>query len=142
MLFLSVFFLFIIFFDLITKHFFNGTAICNDYISFNIRLNKHLFYIFWLIINIILLYLLFFPKNTTFINKISLIFILSGSLSNILDRLYYGCVRDFIPFISKSFFMFNIADAFIFFGFLFFLYGKMNNVNKLLITLLISIIIC
>ncbi|KKU55834.1 MAG: hypothetical protein UY41_C0005G0013 [Candidatus Moranbacteria bacterium GW2011_GWE1_49_15] len=45
---------------------------------------------------------------------------LSGAVSNMLDRLIFGCVRDFIPFIFDLFY-FNAADTFIAAGFLFFL---------------------
>jgi len=45
---------------------------------------------------------------------IGLILILAGAISNILDRLYFGCVIDFIkiPFWP----LFNLADAFIIIG--------------------------
>ncbi|MEK7598152.1 MAG: signal peptidase II, partial [Patescibacteria group bacterium] len=40
-----------------------------------------------------------------------LTFILSGALSNVIDRLYFGCVIDFIDL--KFWPVFNLADVFI-----------------------------
>ena len=50
------------------------------------------------------------------IAKISLLFILSGALGNIADRLVLGFVRDFIDLGLG--FSFNLADAFVFVGLL------------------------
>ncbi len=43
------------------------------------------------------------------------IFILSGSIGNLFDRIYYSAVPDFIDFHFKDFhwFIFNVADIFI-----------------------------
>ena len=47
-----------------------------------------------------------------------LIFILSGSLSNLFDRINYSSVPDFIDFHINDFhwFIFNVADIFISLG--------------------------
>lgn len=42
---------------------------------------------------------------------------LSGAVSNILDRIYYGCVRDVFDFFG--WFVFNISDGLLFFGAIF-----------------------
>ena len=42
------------------------------------------------------------------------VFILSGAISNIIDRFYFGCVVDFIDL--KFWPIFNLADIFIVFG--------------------------
>lgn len=47
-------------------------------------------------------------------------FIVSGALGNLVDRLFLGYVRDFVS-ISLFSFVFNIADAFITFGVIFFI---------------------
>lgn len=51
---------------------------------------------------------------TSQVTIIGLIFILSGAVSNILDRLYFGCVIDFIKLPYWQ--LFNLADAFISIG--------------------------
>lgn len=51
-------------------------------------------------------------KNLNF----PLILVISGAISNLLDRLYNGCVIDFIDL--KVWPVFNLADSFIFLGIL------------------------
>ena len=50
--------------------------------------------------------------------KLSLIFVLGGSVGNLFDRIYYSAVPDFIDFHINNFhwFIFNIADIFITLG--------------------------
>lgn len=65
------------------------------------------------------------------ISKISvlpLILVLSGAISNIIDRLIYGCIIDFIDL--KVWPVFNLADVFITLGvilFLFYFYKKPDS---------------
>lgn len=90
--------------------FFGGFYLCNKGISFGINVPNMLF---WLILAIFLFSLLFFIyKNTfsSFIFNIGLVFFISGSLSNLLDRLVLGCVLDYISVFNKIFPVFNIAD--------------------------------
>jgi len=68
---------------------------------------------------VIVVYLYSIYKNEEVeVNKIALILIISGALGNILDRLPDGVVTDFLYLHigNKSFFIFNLADAFITFG--------------------------
>jgi|WetSurMetagenome_2_1015567.scaffolds.fasta_scaffold415987_2 signal peptidase II len=46
--------------------------------------------------------------------NISFLLLISGAISNIIDRLYFGCVTDFIDF--KIWPVFNLADIFITLG--------------------------
>ena len=50
--------------------------------------------------------------------RLSLIFVLGGSLGNLFDRIYYSAVPDFIDFHINDFhwFVFNVADIFITLG--------------------------
>jgi signal peptidase II len=50
----------------------------------------------------------------SFLAQLPYILILAGGISNIMDRLYYGCVIDYVPFLNIS--SFNIADTFITIG--------------------------
>ena len=68
---------------------------------------------------IIVAYLHSLYKNEeSSINRFALILIISGALGNILDRLPDGVVTDFLFFHvgNTSFFIFNLADAFISIG--------------------------
>ena len=122
-LYLGVFFVFLLLFDFLTKHFFyNKSLYCNKNISLNIELDNYVFWIIWLIINIFFIWQLLFKSKMLYLKQISIILVLSGSFSNIFDRIYFGCVRDFILFFSENFFYFNFADLFIFIGvFIFFI---------------------
>ena len=72
-----------------------------------------------------LLFELFRNKKTSFKTDIGITFIIGGLLGNLLDRLYYGYVRDFLDFNfgSYDFAIFNIGDSFIVIGTVIFLIG-------------------
>jgi len=97
-----------------------GFYICNKGIAFGINIPKSVFLLFWIII-IGLIILAIFKRFKTLdvqcslsvrdIQCPALYLVLSGAISNIIDRLYFGCVVDFIdlPFWP----IFNLADIFI-----------------------------
>ena len=61
---------------------------------------------------IIMIYLLISKKwGLTTFNKISIALVLGGAIGNLIDRIIFGGVRDFIYFKSINFAIFNIADA-------------------------------
>ncbi|WWP01317.1 MAG: signal peptidase II [Candidatus Dasytiphilus stammeri] len=78
----------------------------------------------WFLISISIITVFFFikmmyqSKRINKINNIALALILGGTLSNLLDRLAYGFVIDFIDFYIKIWHLptFNIADLAIFIG--------------------------
>lgn len=81
--------------------------------------NQRFFFIFIsaIFICLILFFLFALPnqKKFTFLN-IWLIFIMSGSIGNLLDRIIYGFVVDFIYFSSLNFPVFNLSDIWVSFG--------------------------
>lgn len=88
-----------------------GFYICNKNIAFGINLPNSIFYILWIIIvSIIIISITKYKIQDT---KYA-IFILSGAISNIADRLVFGCVTDFIDF--KIWPVFNLSDIFITLG--------------------------
>lgn len=90
----------------------DGFYICNPNIAFGIKIPDILFWIFWCGIILMLLYLLI--KNFLLSNSLYIIFILSGSISNLIDRIWCGCVIDFINLAFWP--VFNLADFFITLG--------------------------
>jgi signal peptidase II len=102
-----------------------GFYICNQGVAFGIEIPQLWL---WLLISLVLTSFLILNKllNLKFknfdlienfkfrISNYALILILSGAISNIIDRLYFGCVIDFInpPFGP----IFNLADVFISIG--------------------------
>jgi len=105
-------FLFLIFIDQLSKYlvrYFDGFYICNSGISFGIQLPEFLFWIFWIGIIFFLIYLI--TKKQLLTVHCSLFLVLAGAISNIIDRLYFGCIIDFIDL--KIWPVFNLADIFI-----------------------------
>lgn len=101
--------------DQFSKYFirhFGGFYICNPNISWGIPISSQFFWIFWFISIGIIVFLFF--KKTKVSNSLSLIFIISGAFSNIIDRVLYDCVIDFINL--RFWPVFNFADIFITFG--------------------------
>lgn len=89
-----------------------GFYICNPYIAFGLKIPAVLFWIFWLGI-IFLIFHLLYKKPRPF-EALCLIFILSGALSNLVDRISGGCIIDFIDLGFWP--IFNLADFFITLG--------------------------
>ena len=88
----------------------DGFYICNKGISFGVSVPSIIFWSVWLIIIVSILLYVF--KKKSYILPFS--FIISGGISNAIDRLVFGCVIDFIDF--KFWPVFNFADAFITIG--------------------------
>jgi len=82
--------------------------ICNEGIAFGLTLPPLVFSVLWLIL--VILFLHFWFKNTleSFRATLPFVLIVSGGVSNLLDRFVYGCVIDYIPFLNIS--LFNFAD--------------------------------
>lgn len=89
-----------------------GFYLCNPFIAFGLKIPEVLFWIFWLGIIFLILYLLF--KNCAILKAFGLIFILAGAFSNLLDRLWWKCIIDFIYLGFGP--IFNLADFFISLG--------------------------
>lgn len=106
--------LFVSFIDQITKNFATGyfSYICNRGVAFGFGQSGLLFS---LLAVTVILWLFVREKNKW--QKLFLVIILAAGISNLLDRLFFGCVRDFIniSFIPT----FNIADAVITLGLIF-----------------------
>jgi len=123
----TILFAFLILADQLSKYLIrhsSGFYICNEGIAFSLELHPIFFWIIWIIIIAIVSSQIFNFQFSIFnqfsINKLSnfkflgLILILSGATSNILDRLYFGCIIDFIDL--KFWPVFNLADTFIVLG--------------------------
>ena len=100
--------------------FFNIVLVYNNGISFGIFNNlffmKNILFIVISGITAFLIYLLFKTKNN--INLIAFAFIIGGAIGNLIDRVIYGAVIDFLDFHIKNLHWpaFNIADSAVFIG--------------------------
>lgn len=111
-----------------------GFYICNPDIAFGINIPPIIFWAIWIVIIALLLFALY--KKTIIHpparlnsakwagetgNTFYIILILAGAISNLIDRLYFGCIIDFIDL--KFWPVFNLADVFITLGTIFILYS-------------------
>ncbi|CAL4042289.1 Lipoprotein signal peptidase [Buchnera aphidicola (Tetraneura ulmi)] len=85
-------------------------------------------YLFALNFIICAIYILYLNKKNTI--KIYDLLIISGAIGNLIDRIHYGYITDFIDFKIYKFHFpnFNISDISIFFGMLCILFEK--NIKK------------
>lgn len=65
---------------------------------------------------VIICYLLISKKAVHPLSRWALVFILSGALGNLIDRVFWGYVIDFFDFRLIKFAIFNVADIFITLG--------------------------
>ena len=118
--------------------FFNIVLVHNTGISFgmfnNIYFMKYIIFFIILFITIFLIYLLWKSKNK--IDIIAFSFIIAGAIGNIIDRINYGAVIDFLDFHIGNLHWpaFNVADSVICVGvFLYLLndlFFKKNDISK------------
>ncbi|MBT3355927.1 signal peptidase II [bacterium] len=80
------------------------TISCNSGIAFSIQLPTSAFIVLWLLSIAVIVYLLKLEKN-----NLALLFILGGAISNIIDRIFDGCVTDYITLLNIP--TFNFADV-------------------------------
>ena len=102
----------------VIRGFFRITYTCNDGAAFSILKGKRVFFIIMtIIVGFFIVYYLL--KNKVYwVEKYSLLLIISGAVGNLIDRIMYGYVIDFLDFIifGYDFPVFNIADSFITIG--------------------------
>lgn len=123
--------IFLFLLDQISKYIISGNKIViikNYKVAFGyFSANKITEIVFLIIIFFILILIIKSWKTNNWLNKISLSFILGGGISNLLDRITFGYVRDFIDL--KIFPVFNIADIFISLGLLIYVYNEVKSKN-------------
>ena len=115
--------------DYVFTSFFNGTYLLNTGVSFGLLSSDNTVY-FWMLtisicfINYFLLTYWFKTNHNINFLSVGLFLINTGSLSNIVDRVAYAGVVDWIDihYHEYSFPVFNFADVYIFLGALLTLY--------------------
>ena len=95
----------------------SAASFCNPNIAWSIPIAPTIFYFAWFAIIAALGY--FFFRTESFNQKLFLIFVFSGAVSNIIDRIRLGCVIDYIDL--KIWPVFNLADVYIAIGIIFIL---------------------
>ena len=102
----------------VIRGFFRITYTCNDGAAFSILNGKRVFFIIMTIVVVFLIVYYLLKNKVYWVEKYSLLLIISGAVGNLIDRIMYGYVIDFLDFIifGYDFPVFNIADSFITIG--------------------------
>ena len=102
----------------VIRGFFRITYTCNDGAAFSILKGKRVFFIIMTIVVVFLIFYYLLKNKVYWVEKYSLLLIISGAVGNLIDRIMYGYVIDFLDFIifGYDFPVFNIADSFITIG--------------------------
>ena len=102
----------------VIRGFFRITYTCNDGAAFSILKGKRVFFIIMTIVVVFLIVYYLLKNKVYWVEKYSLLLIISGAVGNLIDRIMYGYVIDFLDFIifGYDFPVFNIADSFITIG--------------------------
>lgn len=88
--------------------------LCNQGVAFGIMMPQYVFMILWGVIMFFVFYCWMTKKSVSLFMQLPFILISAGGISNMIDRMYYGCVVDYVPFLTIS--SFNFADVLISFG--------------------------
>ncbi len=137
-------FLFLIFIDQLSKYlirlYYSGFYICNHNLAFGLNLKWGILIFIFLFILIALNFQFkifnlklisnfkFQISNWSVLNISGIILIASGGISNIIDRLHFGCVIDFIDL--KFWPVFNLADIYITLGVILILISYFKSKEK------------
>ena len=120
--------------EIFSSKFLNINLIWNEGIAFGFFSvsSQNLYNLLTLIIFIVILLVFYFLIKSTGFEKYALIFIFSGALGNIYDRLIYKAVPDFLDFHVGNFhwFIFNVADIFITLGVFFMIMIEIFYIKK------------
>lgn len=88
-----------------------GFYICNRNLAFGLSFPVILIIAAVIIFLLVIYYYKSSLKNWAKLNSVPILLIVSGAASNIIDRINYGCVVDFIDL--RFWPVFNLADVFI-----------------------------
>jgi len=100
----------------VIPNFFKLTYVLNDGAAFSMLSGARWFFVIIAIIFLILIYKCFIKdKNLNNYNILSISLLIGGILGNLIDRIFFGYVKDFLSFkiFNYDFAIFNLADTFI-----------------------------
>ncbi len=115
--------------------FFSLTYVTNKGMAFGINFpgGTYLFTATSIVLTIIIFIYLWRERNNSALLRMSLAFILAGAIGNLLDRIVYGEVADFLDFSFWGYhwYIFNVADSSVTVGMiLFIIYSIIDNASK------------
>lgn len=112
------------------NNFFRITYVKNTGAAFSIFSNNTILVIIISVVIIgFLLFYIYKNKGNNKLENVSYAFILGGAIGNLIDRLVYGYVIDFLDFeiLSYNAPIFNLADTFIVIGVILFLINTLRS---------------
>ncbi len=107
-------------------NFFSLTLVHNRGAAFGILKNQLAFFILVTLAAIVMIALSLKGKEKCRLYKIGLAFMLAGAIGNLVDRVFFGYVIDFLDF--RVWPVFNVADSFVTIGAV--LFGWVTLFNK------------
>ena len=120
--------------EIYSSKFLNIHLIWNEGIAFGLlSVNQATYYnILTFIILLVILFVLYLLIRSNGFEKFSLLMIFGGAIGNMVDRIIYKAVPDFIDFHIENFhwFIFNVADIFITIGVIFMIIHEFTYKNK------------
>ena len=106
--------------EIFSSKFLNINLIWNEGIAFGLLSfdQENLYNLLTILIILIILIIFLMTLKSSGLKKIALMMILGGALGNVIDRILYKAVPDFIDFHVGNFhwFIFNVSDIFITLG--------------------------
>ena len=98
--------------------FFNLTMVWNQGISFGLFQNGNPWPLIIMALVIVVMFTIWVLKSDKWVEIIALSMVIGGALGNVIDRLHFGAVADFIDFHIAGWHYpaFNLADSFITIG--------------------------
>ena len=120
--------------EIFSSKFLNITLIWNEGIAFGLlSFDKiYLYNILTSIIGIVILVLIIMAINSNGLKRYSLSVIIGGAIGNLLDRIVFSAVPDFIDFHIGNFhwFIFNVSDIFISLGIITLIIIEILEINE------------
>ena len=106
--------------EIFSSKFLNISLIWNEGIAFGLLSfdQENLYNFLTILIILIIFFILLITLKSSGLKKLALMMILGGALGNVIDRILYKAVPDFIDFHVGNFhwFIFNVSDIFITLG--------------------------
>ncbi len=110
----------------VIPNFFHLTFVTNDGMAFGLNFpgGIYVFSTLSIFLTIFLFWFLWQEKDSHFLMRFSLSMILGGAIGNLIDRILFGEVVDFLDFMIGDFhwYIFNLADSSVTVGMSIFLY--------------------
>jgi len=106
--------------EIFSSKYLNINLIWNEGIAFGLLSfdQENLYNLLTILIILIIFFILLITLKSSGLKKLALMMILGGALGNVIDRILYKAVPDFIDFHVGNFhwFIFNVSDIFITLG--------------------------